>query len=239
MDIKNKKKKNKIPWWSTLMCHVSLARRINTSSFILSICLSLCYTRTRGPEISHTRRGNFHLMRYTWVISPSTDGVLAECLLQTFRKRSVSFGGGGTWLNEAVCLQSCNCVFSSPLFARLPFSWESSLFPLIKKYYSEKSDTIYLAPALRWKTGAALPRGASSETQTHHCYSSSYLKPRGGEEDFLFRETLKTLSTKRRERKLPDSASWQKSSVLGFLCRSKSQRRARNTTLTVLNYKMK
>lgn len=50
---KEKKKRVQTPWWSTLMCHVSLASRINTSSCILSICLTL----STGHEVRrfHTR----------------------------------------------------------------------------------------------------------------------------------------------------------------------------------------
>lgn len=48
-----RKKTVQTPWWSTLMCHVSLASRINTSSCILSICLTL----STGHEVRrfHTR----------------------------------------------------------------------------------------------------------------------------------------------------------------------------------------
>lgn len=63
-------------------------------------------------------------------------------------------GGGGVGdLSEWSCPQSFNCVFSSLSLSSL------SPLSLIKTYHSKKSDTIYLVPALRWKTGASLPQG--------------------------------------------------------------------------------
>lgn len=120
--------------------------------------------RTWGPEISHT---------YTWVISLSAAGVLAQLpLFKTFTKHHLAGGNQ----SEQSFLQSFNCVFSSRVLAVLLFSSEQKSTLLDQKIPQEKSDTIYLAPALRWKTGASLPRGTAAlrDADTSHrgCYKT-------------------------------------------------------------------
>lgn len=120
--------------------------------------------RTWGPEISHT---------YTWVISLSAAGVLAQLLLfKTFTKHHLAGGNQ----SEQSFLQSFNWVFSSRVLAVLLFSSEQKSTLLDQKIPQEKSDTIYLAPALRWKTGASLPRGTAAlrDADTSHrgCYKT-------------------------------------------------------------------
>lgn len=119
--------------------------------------LTLLHEDKRSRDFTHSP-GNFHLMRHTWVISPSTDGVLAERLLQTFRKRSGSLGGRA-WLNEAVCLQSCNCVFSSSLCARLPFSWEAVCSPWSKSTTVKRVTPSILFQLWGEKQGQRYPGG--------------------------------------------------------------------------------
>lgn len=182
--------------------------------------LTLLHEDKRSRDFTHSP-GNFHLMRHTWVISPSTDGVLAERLLQTFRKRSGSLGGGPDWMK--LCVFKAVIVCFPPLSVLGCRSPEKRSVPLDQKVLQWKEWHHLSCSSFEVKNRGSVTQGGPSETQTHHCY----LKPRRGEEDFLFRETLKTHSTKEeRERKLPDSASLHKSSVSGFLCRSKSQRRA-------------
>lgn len=67
--------------------------------------------------------------------------------------------GGGTWLNEAVCLQSCNCVFSSSLCARLPFSWEAVCSPWSKSTTAKRVTPSILFQLWGEKQGQRYPGG--------------------------------------------------------------------------------
>lgn len=181
--------------------------------------LTLVHEDKRSRDFTHSP-GNFHLMRHTWVISPSTDGVLAERLLQTFRKRSGSLGG--TWLNEAVCLQSCNCVFSSSLCARLPFSWEAVRSPWSKSTTVKRVTPSILFQLWGEKQGQRYPGGPLRNADASLLLEASQRWGRL----FVPWDFKDSQYKEERERKLPDSASLHKSSVSGFLWRSKSQRRA-------------
>lgn len=155
--------------------------------------LTLLHEDKRSRDFTHSP-GNFHLMRHTWVISPSTDGVLAERLLQTFRKRSGSLGGGPDWMK--LCVFKAVIVCFPPLSVLGCRSPEKRSVPLDQKVLQWKEWHHLSCSSFEVKNRGSVTQGGPSETQTHHCY----LKPRRGEEDFLFRETLKTHSTKRRER---------------------------------------
>lgn len=126
--------------------------------------------------------GNFHFIQHTWVII----AVHGWCLGRAFVAQDIY----KAIMSEWSCLQSFNRVFSCS-----PEKWFTRLD---QNEAQRNGDTIYLAPALRWKTGASLPPWEV----LLFLLLMLHKEPRRGEKDFATEtEALQSFSTKRSDRK--------------------------------------